>query len=122
MEGICREIYCREDDTLAGFLLEDERGNTAVIQIEDHIGSSSDGNNDLHRTIRNYRTVRAIGLLHIDDYGNPVIRVRNCDEVVWVPPRYYWNPRTGDFLLPGWCAAMTVSALGLVLLKKRKVH
>lgn len=121
VEGICREIYCREDDTLAGCLLEDTHGNTAVIQIEDHIGGS-DGNNDLHRTIRSYRTVRAIGLLHIDDYGNTVIRVRNCDEVVWVPPRYYWNPRTGDFLLPGCCTAMAVSALGLVLLKKRKAH
>ena len=122
VEGICLEIYCREDDTLAGCLLEDGYGNTAVIRIEDSIGNGSDGENDLHLTIRNYRTVRAMGLLHTDEYGNTVIRVRNCEEVVHVPPRYYWNPRTGDHLLPGSCSAMVLSALGLFLLKKRKVH
>ena len=106
--------------TLAGCLLEDDHGNTALILIEDHIGNSSDGKNDLHKTIRNYRTVRAIGLLHTDEYGNTVIRVRNCAEVVWVPPRYYWNPRTGDFLLPQCGTAMALSALGLTLMKKRE--
>ena len=122
VEGICREIYCREDDTLAGCLLEDGHGNTALILIEDHIGNSSDGKNDLHKTIRNYRTVRAIGLLHTSEYGNTVIRVRNCAEVVWVPPRYYWNPRTGDFLLPQCGTAMALSALGLTLMKKRETE
>lgn len=120
VEGICREIYCREDNTLAGCLLEDPYGNTAIVKIETFIKNGSDGENDLHETIRKYRTVRAVGLLHTDDYGNTVVRVRNCGEVVWVPPRYYWNPRTGDFLLPGYSAAMTLSALGLLLLKKRK--
>lgn len=120
VEGICREIYCREDNTLAGCLLEDPYGNTAVVKIEDDIKNGSDRENDLHETIRKYRTVRAIGLLHTDDYGNMVVRARNCEEVVWVPPRYYWNPRTSDYLLPGCSAAMVLSAFGLLLLKKRK--
>ena len=40
-----------------------------------------------------------MGLLHIDEYGKTVIRVRNCDEVAYVPPRLDpSNPKTGDWL------------------------
>lgn len=120
VEGICREVYCREDNTLAGCLLEDENGNTFRVKIEDYIFNGSDGENKLHRTIRKNRTVRAIGLLHVDTYGETVLRVRNCEEVVWVPPRDYWNPTTGDFLLPHamFCACASLAAL--LLLKRPK--
>ena len=119
-EGTCLEIYCREEDTLAGCLLKDENGNTLRIKIEDYIFNGSGGENELHKKIRKNRTVRAIGLLHVDTYGETVLRVRNCEEVVWVPPRNYWNPKTGDFLLPHamFCACSSLAAL--LLLKKQK--
>ena len=122
VEGVCREVYCREDDTLSGCLLEDEAGNTAIIKIEDSIFNGSDGENDLHKSIRRSRTVRAMGLLHTDDYGNTVIRVRNCEEVVYVPPLriFSLNPRTAD---PGFstaCSLMILSLAGLLLMRRRK--
>ena len=120
VEGTCREIYCREDDTLAGCLLEDENGNTFRIKVEDYIFNGSDGENKLHKKIRKGRTVRAIGLLHVDTYGETVLRVRNCEEVVWVPPRDYWNPPTGDHLLPYAMFCTCSSLAALLLLKRRK--
>lgn len=119
-EGKCLEIYCREDDTLAGCLLEDGNGNQAKIHIEDYIRNGSDGDNDLHKRIRKGRTVRAAGLLHINEYGDTVLRVRNCEEVVWVPPRRYLNPKTGDHLLPGAIVSLILSVSGIFLLTRRK--
>ena len=117
-EGLCLEIYCREDGTLAGCLLKDDSGNLARVKIEDGIGNGSDGGNDLHRTIRRGRTVRAMGILHVDEYGDTVLRVRNCEEVVWVPPRHILIPATGDGLyLP--VVPLVLSLTGLLLLRKR---
>lgn len=118
VEGTCLEIYCREDGTLAGCLLKDDNNNLARVKIEDYIFAGSDGENDLHKTIRRGRTVRAMGILHMDEYGDTVIRVRNCEEVVWVPPLRLLNPDTGDSVfLP--VIPMVLSFLGLVMLKKR---
>ena len=121
-EGTCQEVYCCEDGTLSGCLLEDKQGNTATVLIEAFIKNGSDGENNLHLSIRKGRTVRATGLLHIDDLGSTVIRVRNCEEVVYVPPRRfpYLNPRTGD---PGPaipCFLMGSSLAALCLMKPRK--
>lgn len=119
VEGTCLEVYAREDGTLAGCLLQDENNRLAKVKIEDYIFNGSDGENDLHKTIRRGRTVRAMGILHIDEFGDTVIRVRNCEEVVWVPPLRLLNPATGDsLLLP--VIPMALSAIGLVLLWRRK--
>lgn len=120
VEGTCLEVYCREDGTLAGCLLKDEQNRLAQVKIEDYIFAGSDGKNDLHKTIRRGRTVRAMGILHIDEYGDPVIRVRNCEEVVWVPPLRLLNPDTGDISLGPAAMAMALSLMGLVLLRKKK--
>ena len=120
VEGKCLEVYCWENDILAGCLLKDDNGNQITVWIEDYIRNGSDGENDLHKQIRKGRTVRAAGLLHLDPYGQTMIRVRNCEEVAWVPPRRYWNPTTGD-PLPVFAAAMTLSLAGL-LLRKRKTR
>lgn len=120
VEGTCLEVYAREDGTLAGCLLQDSRNRLARVKIEDYIGNGSDGGNDLQKTIRKGRTVRAMGLLHIDEYGDTVIRVRNCEEVVWVPPLHLalTNPKTGDTVfLP--VLPMAVSLAALLMLKKR---
>lgn len=108
-----------------GITLKDGNGDLAEILIEDDIVSGADGENDLASQVKEGRTVRAIGILHLDSDGTPVLRVRNCDEVVYVPPvpvslGSRRNPRTGDLI---WIAVgvMVLSGIGLaVLLKKRK--
>lgn len=105
--------------------LKDGNGDLAEILIEDDIVSGADGENNLASQVKKGRTVRAIGILHLDGDGTPVLRVRNCDEVVYVPPvpvslGSRRNPRTGDLI---WIAVgvMVLSGIGLaVLLKKRK--
>lgn len=105
--------------------LKDGNGDLAEILIEDDIVSGADGENDLASQVKKGRTVRAIGILHLDGDGTPVLRVRNCDEVVYVPPvpvslGSRRNPRTGDLI---WIAVgvMVLSGIGLaVLLNKKK--
>ena len=105
--------------------LKDGNGDLAEILIEDDIVSGADGKNDLASRVKKGRTVRAIGILHLDSVGRPVLRVRNCDEVVYVPPvpvslGSRRNPRTGDLI---WIAVgvMVLSGIGLaVLLNKKK--
>ena len=105
--------------------LKDGNGDLAEILIENGIVSGADGENDLASQVKKGRTVRAIGILHLDSNGTPVLRVRNCDEVVYVPPvpvslGSRRNPRTGDLI---WIAVgvMVLSGIGLaVLLRKRK--
>ena len=105
--------------------LKDGNGDLAEILIEEDIVSGADGKNNLASQVKEGRTVRAIGILHLDSVGRPVLRVRNCDEVVYVPPvpvslGSRRNPRTGDLI---WIAVgvMVLSGIGLaVLLNKKK--
>ena len=105
--------------------LKDGNGDFAEILIEDGIVSGADGKNNLASQVKEGRTVRAIGILHLDSVGRPVLRVRNCDEVVYVPPvpvslGSRRNPRTGDLI---WIAVgvMVLSGIALaVLLRKKK--
>ncbi len=105
--------------------LKDGNGDLAEILIEDDIVSGADGENDLASQVKEGRTVRAIGILHLESDGTPVLRVRNCDEVVYVPPvpvslGSRRNPRTGDLI---WIAVgvMVLSGIALaVLLRKKK--
>ena len=105
--------------------LKDGSGDLAEILIEDGIVSGADGENDLASQVKEGRTVRAIGILHLESDGTPVLRVRNCDEVVYVPPvpvslGSRRNPRTGDLI---WVAVgvMVLSGIALaVLLRKKK--
>ena len=105
--------------------LKDGNGDLAEILIENGIVSGADGKNNLASQVKRGRTVRAIGILHLDSDGTPVLRVRNCDEVVYVPPvpvslGSRRNPRTGDLI---WIAVgvMVLSGIGLaVLLNKKK--
>ena len=117
--------YTDDRKGVARITLKDGNGDFAEILIEDDIVSGADGVNDLASQVKKGRTVRAIGILHLDSDGTPVLRVRNCDEVVYVAPvpvsgGSRRNPRTGDLI---WIAVgvMAVSGIGLaVLLKKRK--
>jgi len=119
VEGICAGVLFRDDGTLSGILLKNEAGQTARVLIEDGIFSGASGENTLHEEIRSGRKIRAMGLLHLTPAGETVIRVRNCEEVVYVPPKTYINPKTGDPIVAAY-AAMSLSAAALILLKKKK--
>ena len=81
--------------------VKDLRGDTATVWIEDGITSAKYGTNTLAAQIQTGRTVRARGLLYLDEAGHPMLRVRNCDEVIYVPSTADpTNPKTGDFF--GW--------------------
>lgn len=82
---------------IARLTVKDIRGDSAVIEIGDSILSGSTGKNTLAKTVKKDRTVQVIGLLHKNEAGETVIRVRDCDEVVYLPPKADpTNPKTGD--------------------------
>lgn len=126
VEGkVTKVTYTDDRKVVSRITLKDGNGDFAEILIEDGIVSGADGKNNLASQVKKGRTVRAIGILHLDSDGTPVLRVRNCDEVVYVPPvpvslGSRRNPRTGDLI---WIAVgvMVLSGIGLaVLLRKRK--
>ena len=87
------------------FTLRDEQGDLAEVLIEDYILSGADGVNHLAEQVMEGKAVRAYGILHRESDGNVVLRVRNCDEVVYIPPipekaekgvPDLSNPNTGD--------------------------
>lgn len=122
---VTKVTYTDDRKVVSRITLKDGNGDFAEILIENGIVSGADGKNNLASQVKRGRTVRAIGILHLDGNGTPVLRVRNCDEVVYVPPvpvslGSRRNPRTGDLI---WIAVgvMVLSGIGLaVLLKKRK--
>ena len=126
VEGRVTDVtYSVDGKGVSRITLKDGNGDFAEILIENGIVSGADGKNDLASQVKEGRTVRAIGILHLESDGTPVLRVRNCDEVVYVPPvpvslGSRRNPRTGDLI---WVAVgvMVLSGIGLaVLLNKKK--
>lgn len=126
VEGKVTDVtYTDDRKVVSRITLKDGDGDFAEILIEDNIVSGATEKNDLASQVKKGRTVRAIGILHLDSDGTPVLRVRNCDEVVYVPPvpvslGSRRNPRTGDLI---WIAVgvMVLSGIGLaVLLNKKK--
>ena len=126
VEGKVTDVtYTDDRKVVSRITLKDGDGDFAEILIEDGIVSGADWMNDLASRVKKGRTVRAIGILHLDSDGTPVLRVRNCDEVVYVPPvpvslGSRRNPRTGDLI---WVAVgvMVLSGIALaVLLRKKK--
>ena len=109
---------------VARFTLKDKGGDTAEILIEDAIVSEADGKNLLADRVKTGRTVRAMGIAHVDNRGNPVLRVRSCDEVVYVPPVLSSlfsgkNPRTGDLIwIPVGVMALSLTALAVLVTGK----
>lgn len=117
VEGVVKTVeYTADGKGVARISLEDARGDLAEILIEDYIFSGATGKNGLASEIKKGRTVRARGILHLDEDGEPVLRVRNCDEVVYVPPNII--PKTGDDIgIP--LIAMLLSGAILPMLKKK---
>lgn len=125
VEGRVTDVtYTDDRKVVSRITLKDGNGDFAEILIEDGIVSGADGKNNLASQVKKGRTVRAIGILHLDGNGTPVLRVRNCDEVVYVPPvpvslGSRRNPRTGDLI---WIAVgvMVLSGIGLAVLMNKK--
>lgn len=124
VEGSVVSIEYAADGHISGLILEDDRCNYALVHIEDYIRSGATGENILAESIEVGYTVRAMGILFLRGDGISAVRVRNCDEVVYVPPiAYYWkpakpdNPRVGDDV-GIWVAVMCLS--GGLLVRKRK--
>ena len=89
--------YLVMESTYGDRLHNKVRGDLATVMVESGIASGAYGTNELAADIREGRTVRAMGLLHVDEYGLVVLRVRNCEEVVYLPPiADASNPKTGD--------------------------
>ena len=119
---VVQVIYTGE--TLCELLLKDKNGNQAIVHIEDYIRAGSTGENTLHQQIRMGQKVRCYGILHIREDGQTVLRVRNCEEVVYVPPvQYVWKPARDDNPRVGDSIGLSIAACilsGRLLWKKRR--
>ena len=94
-----------DGEGVSRFTLRDSRDDMAEIVVAPEIRSGAYGINDLAERVKLGETVRAMGLLSMEETGQAVLRVRNCDEVVAVAERKTapaaviadeTNPRTGD--------------------------
>ena len=102
----------KEGNAVSRLTLQDGKGDKAVVLIEPEIRSGSGRTHKLSSKVAKNRTVRAIGLVYRTADGTVVLRVRNCDEVVYVPPvPDKTNPKTGDprhrFQLPWFSSRKT---------------
>lgn len=95
---------------ISRFTLKDAAGDTATVRIDSTILSGTYGTNQLTAQVMAGKNVRVIGLVHQEADGTVVLRVRNCDEVVYVSALSAFggaaadltNPKTGveDFKTP----------------------
>lgn len=95
VQGKVKSLEKGADGSVTRLTLKDGYGGTATVVIEQK--------NQLAKEIKKGRTVRAMGIGFLDGQGEPILRVRNPEEVVDVPPKTIVpdkaNPKTGDPLL-----------------------
>ncbi len=103
------------------FSLKDTQGDVATVVIEEDITSGASGENRLSAKVKAGKQVRAVGILHMEE-GVPVLRVRNCEEVVTVEALAdASNPKTREKIyLAGGTLAFSLSGLMALYLFKRK--
>ena len=80
-----------ENDVLAEIWLSDGTGKEAAIFIDGYIYSGTTGQNTLAESIKAGDKVSAVGVLYMhpedeQEESVPVLRVRNCDEIVNLAP------------------------------------
>ena len=115
------------ENGICELIVKDGNGNFATVHIEDSIFSGATGYNDLGENMAVGRTFRAIGIVHMRGDGVSVLRVRNCDEVVYVPRlQYYWEPAKADNPAVGdeigfWMLTLILSAVTIPILRKRRI-
>lgn len=77
------------ENGVSQFVLKDKDGNLATVFIDGYIFSGTTGKNELAKDVKVGNTVSAVGLLYMHPEGDsdvsvPVLRVRNCDEILLV--------------------------------------
>ena len=96
---ITKRTLTKNKKGLTALTVKDDAGDTANVIIESTVLSGSTGKNTLAEKLKVGRNVRVIGILHKNAKGEEVIRVRDCDEVVYLKaPKKAdkSNPPTGD--------------------------
>ena len=108
-------------------LVLEKDGQFALVYIDDGIVSNSLGYNNLAERVETGRIFRAMGMVYLREDGASVVRVRNCDEVVYVPViRYFWeptvpdNPRVGD-RIGVWVLSALFTAADVSLLRRKRI-
>ncbi len=103
VEGTVQEgsICYNSDGTLAQFVVVDEEGGEAKVFIDGYILSGTTGENHLSDYVKEGEWVSAVGVLYmhpevlVDDSDPsfntevPVLRVRDCDEIITVTGATY---------------------------------
>lgn len=118
VEGTVTEFALTADGKgVSRIQLKDSKGDLAAVLIEDYIFSGATGKNTLASEVKKGKTVRVIGILHLTAEGETVLRVRNCDEVVYVPPNII--PRTGDSIGLS-MTGMLLTGAALCLCRKKR--
>lgn len=87
MGEVISVTYDTSGKGVSQFVLKDPNGDIASVFIDGYILSGTTGKNELASIVRMGNVVSAVGLLYMHPEGDsvesvPVIRVRNCDEVV----------------------------------------
>lgn len=88
VEGTVVEVdYDSAGTGVSQLVVQDAAGDKAKVFIDGYILSGTTGKNELASTVKLGATVSAVGLLYMHPEGDsdvsiPVLRVRNCDEVV----------------------------------------
>lgn len=77
------------------FLVEDEAGNRTAVLIDGNIRSGSRGKNELSRQTVPGDLVSVVGISHISA-GEPVLRLRDCDEVRLLDSPDWQVPDAGE--------------------------
>lgn len=138
--GQVRNLQRTEDGQgISWFTIRDTHGGEAKVHIDPEIRSSSFSVNQLATQVLTGRWVRAMGLLWKEGENQEVVvRVRNCDEVVYVSPTTAatlsrpdpTNPKTGSreyrapfgegIPTPVLLSVLTITAAGLIALFRLK--
>jgi len=96
---ITKRTLTKNKKGITSLTVKDSTGDTATVLIESTILSGSTGKNTLASKLKVGNTVRVVGILHKNEKGAEVIRVRDCDEVEYIKdPKKAdsSNPPTGD--------------------------
>ncbi len=89
VEGEVVSVISSGENGVAQFVVKDANGDLATVFIDGYILSGTTGKNELASIVKVGNTVSAVGLLYMHPEGDsdvsvPVLRVRNCDEILLV--------------------------------------
>lgn len=90
VEGEVVEVdYTKDGKGVSQFVVKDRNGDLAKVFIDGYILSGTTGQNNLASIVKMGNTVSGVGLLYLHPEGSsdvsiPVLRVRNCDEILLV--------------------------------------